>query len=962
VSLSLCIVVKNEASFVGPCMASARAICDEVVVVDTGSTDGTQETARRAGARVFEEPWPGDLGRAHDLPVERAGGDWILTLDADEVLDPAGLEEIPRLVGGGEHEGWLFRFRNYLRAPGVCWRWADARDPLTRGACGWTPSRTVRLFRNRPSYRNRGLLHHSVAPAIVEAGGSLGRAATDVHHYGFLRGDRIKGGAYLRLARRQALGAPENPQSWLELGIVLQQHRDPARRSAAADAFRRARANGLAGAGAYFLGIALLELARPTAALAAFEEALAAPPTDPAFFEAADAWSARGDALEALGRVEEAIASHRRALEERPDSPIALNNLAGLLAEHGRPDQAVELASALVARVPELEMAWATLGRAHAARGDWHSARDALEAAVEVRPFNGIALSNLAIVRYRLGDRAGARALWASAKGYREAERRRRLASEEDPEPAPRPVRRSRQGRGLIVTLARSLGGGAGRALANVVRALADDFDHLVLLGNRGEVTGFGIPGELHRLGAAVECAWSERQVTRILEAERPAAVVQHLLTPLLAAPHRVDGEPWIAAGHSSQPLPLGFDRYVLLSDHHERIQGHVPAALRRRIPNCVDLQAFAQTRPPPAGPVQVAMLSRLEPGKFPRRLLEHLPALDRLGAQVVIAGLGVRRLQIEPEVRARGWGDVVRFLGPVEHARVPGLLAGAGIGLHLTEIDAEIHSIAVLEMMAAALPVVSQPRGCLPELVEPGANGFLGESEAETREALERLIRDRELRRRMGRASRERVARFDWPRFAESWRALIAEALEGGRWEDAVSRPAAGELTRDDGAAGLPGWPASRTLILCGGGGKAVRLARLLGESGVVAEPQRCLEPRALRAAAGAFGVSGLRATLRALMEDRTPPSGVFALRVEDGDLIELDRQSGGSATAGARRLQHAVPAPTWCLLEPGGTGADTWAAVFQALGVLPLAVDVEDLGAARARILDALGLAAAV
>lgn len=127
--VSLCIVVRNMAGLVGPCIASARPVVDEVVVVDTGSTDGTPEVARAAGALVTHAPWPGDLAQAHDLPVARARGDWVLILDGDEVLDPATRHLVPELADRRDREGYVFTVRNYVHGPSLKWRPADPRDP-----------------------------------------------------------------------------------------------------------------------------------------------------------------------------------------------------------------------------------------------------------------------------------------------------------------------------------------------------------------------------------------------------------------------------------------------------------------------------------------------------------------------------------------------------------------------------------------------------------------------------------------------------------------------------------------------------------------------------------------------------------------------------------------------------------------------------------------------------------------
>src|SRR3712207_6391939 len=96
--ISLCLVARDEASFIANAIASGRDVVDEVIVVDTGSSDGTAALARAAGARVVEEEWPGDLGKAHDLPAAHARGEWVLALDADEVLDPSARGRVRDLV------------------------------------------------------------------------------------------------------------------------------------------------------------------------------------------------------------------------------------------------------------------------------------------------------------------------------------------------------------------------------------------------------------------------------------------------------------------------------------------------------------------------------------------------------------------------------------------------------------------------------------------------------------------------------------------------------------------------------------------------------------------------------------------------------------------------------------------------------------------------------------------------
>jgi glycosyltransferase involved in cell wall biosynthesis len=85
VRISACIIAKDEADRIGPCLESV-AFCDEVLVLDSGSTDGTQDLCRNAGARVVETDWPGWV-KQKNRAVEAATHDWILSLDADERVD-----------------------------------------------------------------------------------------------------------------------------------------------------------------------------------------------------------------------------------------------------------------------------------------------------------------------------------------------------------------------------------------------------------------------------------------------------------------------------------------------------------------------------------------------------------------------------------------------------------------------------------------------------------------------------------------------------------------------------------------------------------------------------------------------------------------------------------------------------------------------------------------------------------
>jgi len=125
--ISLCMIVRDEAERLGRCLESARPVADELVVVDTGSTDETVAIARGHGARVESFRWCDDFARARNASLEAATGDWALVLDADEVLaDPDGAR-VALDAFAARHDGHVGRVRIENRAG------ADVQSVLSIG-------------------------------------------------------------------------------------------------------------------------------------------------------------------------------------------------------------------------------------------------------------------------------------------------------------------------------------------------------------------------------------------------------------------------------------------------------------------------------------------------------------------------------------------------------------------------------------------------------------------------------------------------------------------------------------------------------------------------------------------------------------------------------------------------------------------------------------------------------------
>ena len=113
VKLSLCMIVKNEKAFLERCLKSVQGLVDEIIVVDTGSRDKTKEIALRFGAKVYDFNWCDDFSLARNEWLKYATGDWILVLDADEMIAQEDFKKIRWLMEQDKFKGYYLCQRNY---------------------------------------------------------------------------------------------------------------------------------------------------------------------------------------------------------------------------------------------------------------------------------------------------------------------------------------------------------------------------------------------------------------------------------------------------------------------------------------------------------------------------------------------------------------------------------------------------------------------------------------------------------------------------------------------------------------------------------------------------------------------------------------------------------------------------------------------------------------------------------
>ncbi|MEW6667471.1 MAG: tetratricopeptide repeat protein [Thermodesulfobacteriota bacterium] len=295
-TISLCMIVRDEAPLLPDCLKSVTGLVDEMIVVDTGSRDGTPDIARSLGARVYSFSWNDDFSAARNESLRHATGAWILALDGDEVLDPADHSSIRALIAKGDGDAYRLvqmTYEDSSRDPQ--WTPVGETRSFAMGCAGFIPTPIVRLFRNIPGVRFKGRVHELVEHDLLAQGRGILDAPIPIHHYGRILGrERLlrKYDLYRRIGEAKLLDLPSDPRAFCELGVQY------------------------------------LELGLHGEAAGLLKRALELEPRDQrALFNLAVA-------IEKGGNRAEAEEVYRKVLTVAPDHVGAVNNLALILQQH----------------------------------------------------------------------------------------------------------------------------------------------------------------------------------------------------------------------------------------------------------------------------------------------------------------------------------------------------------------------------------------------------------------------------------------------------------------------------------------------------------------------------------------------------------------------------------------------------------------------------------------------------
>jgi Flp pilus assembly protein TadD len=328
-TLELQMIVKNGAAGLARCLRSVQGIADCVTIGDTGSTDDTRGIASWFGAQVITVPWQDDFAAARNCVLAHAECDWILFLDADEMLDPQAVEQIPALlvdptVAAYDITAWNYVMDTGFRSSGEQAQRNPALLAETRGFPAYFPSTNTRMFRRNPEIYFEHCVHETVADRLAALRLNRKPAEFVIHHFGYVEDAADKRAQketlYYDLALKKVARSRNSYQANLGAGIAELDHaKNPA---AALPYFQKAIALEARRSSAWLhAGICLTRLARNAEALTHLNRALAMDPANP--FTS----SSLGDLFLQAGDHAKARSAYKKAIELGDASPLTLAKL-----------------------------------------------------------------------------------------------------------------------------------------------------------------------------------------------------------------------------------------------------------------------------------------------------------------------------------------------------------------------------------------------------------------------------------------------------------------------------------------------------------------------------------------------------------------------------------------------------------------------------------------------------------
>jgi tetratricopeptide (TPR) repeat protein len=430
-TLSVCMIVRDEERMLPRCLKSLQDVADELIVVDTGSKDNTIPVAKDFGAKVFHFEWCDDFAAARNESLKHASCDWILQIDADEVLLPQSIPHLKNSMLKSRVLLHVIRCDNGPKSTIMRYHWVG------------------RLFRRHPRVQYDRPYHEGVHPSveslIAKEGQWMVAAQRDVviRHYGYEDSLLLhrKGGKAIPIMQSYL---NDNPDDWYMLARLGNTYFVLGNFQEAESSFRSAlRLNPKCEHVNYFLGIMLRRQERLEEAIQCYQKAIA---SDPYLAEAhanlaeiymhkemfeqaiwelntalainpelswgrsllAEAHALVGGIYVERGMPDKAIAELKESLAVNPELAIGLSNLGFAYVLKGMYDEGIAELKKATAIDPDLASAHLNLAMAYVKKGMLDDSLRELEIALSIDPKYGKAHLNLAVVYYKKGNNSKA--------------------------------------------------------------------------------------------------------------------------------------------------------------------------------------------------------------------------------------------------------------------------------------------------------------------------------------------------------------------------------------------------------------------------------------------------------------------------------------------------------------------------------------------------------------------------
>ncbi len=214
--ITLSMIVKDEENYLPACLESIRSVVDEIIIVDTGSTDNTKSIAEKYGAKVYDFPWINDFSAARNFSLSKSTGEWILYLDADERLSENSRIMIRELISKSNEN-----IAAYICTIESLHLQLDGQTEMHRGGY-------PRLFRNYgyPKIQFQGKVHEQITPSLFALNKSVDFSDIIIQHLGYDTSREVMESKVKRnysMLIEHIKEEPLNAYSWFQMGQTLAQ-------------------------------------------------------------------------------------------------------------------------------------------------------------------------------------------------------------------------------------------------------------------------------------------------------------------------------------------------------------------------------------------------------------------------------------------------------------------------------------------------------------------------------------------------------------------------------------------------------------------------------------------------------------------------------------------------------------------------------------------------------------------